>query len=162
MIKSIFKLFSVITGSLVGVFIAFLFLDLIRECPADEFIDLKEMSIEYEHAIHDGRDPLVTPEPINEKLKFNIEAQLFGPLYWDSVVHSTTTPSQFRSIGWDYDFNLRVSQNINIYYHHHSQHLLDRDHTYMEGFPVHDGVGVKIFFFTEGERNDTLYKYIRK
>lgn len=114
-----------------------------------EATDVRDLSIEYRHFHKSARIAEMPGYQAKEGLAINFDLDLIGPLYWNNTVHATTDPGQYRAVGWLFEFGLRPSMyfprgwdGLEIYYEHHSQHVLDAKHPWMK-FPVNDSVGFR-------------------
>ena len=160
--KEIIKAFLV---AFFGMFILGLVSTLLSECRA-EFIELDKLSVEYRDYFDGGSDPLITNNGIPNRtlgkgLDFNLDTNIFSVLYWNNKVHSMTDEivnsggkGQFRAIGWKFDLGVRATPYLNIYYRHHSQHLLDASLPYH--FPVNDSVGIELIIFSKNKKESIL------
>lgn len=107
-------------------------------------VEVKELSIVYERSDRPGRDPLlqqIGQIPIDYvALQLRVEG-LRNILFFDSTVHGQTTKHQFKTVGWDYKIGAQVG-GVEIYWRHHSQHILDSSSPL--GYPVYDSFGIKL------------------
>lgn len=118
--------------------------------------ELEETSIGYNKFVNDGRDPVLYPEIHKEMIDTHINARFMKYVIWQNNVWGMTTDSQFRAIGYEFRVGVRLSPFVDISYHHHSQHLLDRPSATMNGFPVYDSVEVRIYLYRENDPKYTL------
>jgi hypothetical protein len=65
-------------------------------------------------------------------------------LYWNNRAHMDNTNSQVRQVGWEWEMGLSVPK-LDVFYHHHSQHLLDEDSTLK--FPLENKYGIRFNFY---------------
>lgn len=118
-----------------------------------DWLDLNSLSIDYVHYTPKGRSPLVTnnglpDRELGDQMGINLELGVTPYFYWANRVHGTSDRdtvnggSQFRAVGWQLELGARVVPQVDIFYHHHSQHVLD--YAYPAGFPVEDGVGFRL------------------
>jgi len=133
---------------------------LISQAEAWEALSPREVSLDYTHFGHKGRDPLVTNNGIphrelGQAVGLRLGIDVLGPLYWRNWVHGRTDrqtfgqASQFRSVGWQFELGVHVTRHLDVFYHHHSQHVLDT--TYLPGFPVEDGMGIRLNIIKQGK-----------
>jgi hypothetical protein len=117
-----------------------------------DWIGVEKLSIDYVHYFPKGRAPLLTDNGLPDRepghrVGFDLTLGLPATFYWGNRVESYVDHDskegggQFRSVGWNFEFGTNVIPQMDVYYHHHSQHVLD--HAYDQGFPVEDGVGVR-------------------
>lgn len=128
----------------------------LSEAQAWELLELSELSVDYHRYRRGGRDMLLYPEIPKERINTNIHTTVLEFLHWDSTILAQTTDAQYRSIGLETRISLSVSKYIDVFMEHQSLHLIDRDHSYMERFPVTDTVGVKIYLFRNNKQRETL------
>lgn len=65
-------------------------------------------------------------------------------LYWDNAINAKSSDKQFRHVGWDTEFGLRI-QRIELLYHHYSQHSLEQKRV-EQHFPLENYIGVRVRF----------------
>lgn len=122
--------------------------------PADaSWIDVERLSIDYIHYFPRGRAPLVTDNGLDDRepgnrLGLDLVFVLPVDFYIANRVESysdhdwTNGGGQFRSIELQGEIGIRLFPQVDAYYHHRSAHVLD--HSYNQGFPVEDGVGIRL------------------
>lgn len=131
------------------------------------FIELKEVSADYKSFFPGGSDPLITDngQPnrgLDKEISLGINTDIANFLYFDNVVHGRTdnikgtNSGQFRTVGWNFKFGIRVSRTIEFGYWHHSQHLLDTEYKYGH-FPVEDGIQLKIYLYRSSTYREPLF-----
>jgi len=135
----------------------------LRYASADDdfhLVDLNELSIDYKNfnmVNPDSHNMLIWPNTPKEGINVGIKLDLLHYFYWDSVIESLTDDAQYASIGLDTRLGLRVSQYLEVGFYHHSQHVLDRAYTGMDGhFPEEDAVEVKIYLYRGSPRPSVL------
>ena len=119
--------------------------------PAFELLKLQEVGLTYRQFVAHARHPLLYPEAPKEALGVNLNIDIVDWLYWNPSVYAMTTESQYRSVGLAFNLGVHLTRWLDISYYHQSQHLLERQHSYMNKFPVEDGVEVKIYLFRAKE-----------
>lgn len=104
-------------------------------------VELTRFSLGYERVLYGGKDATIYPSKVKERLnvKFNIG---HGILFNDNKIHATTDNKQFRLVGLESKFGVKID-SVRIYFKHHSQHLLDSRHPYLTGYPVEDTLGIE-------------------
>ncbi len=115
-----------------------------------DWVLLDEMYVDYQnHALinKNNRNSLLYPEATKETLDLTIKTSVLVFGYWNSKVKSWTTDAQYRAIGLELEFGVHLSDSLDIYYRHESDHLLDRHHSYMTKYPVADAIGIRLFLF---------------
>lgn len=114
---------------------------------AGGIMDLDELSVRVDNFLHEGRDPVIYPVPQNHRWTLQMDMSSFDTLLWRNKIISTTSPSQFESVAWNFDFGFKFTDYVEVFYSHTSTHLLDRKHSFMHRFPVEDSIALKIFIF---------------
>lgn len=129
-------------------------------------ISLDEIRVDYINYFPKGRDPLITENglegrELGKSLSINIESTLLKYGYWNTLVHSATDSysdthanGQFRSVGLQMELGIRPFSFLDLFYYHHSQHVLDTELPYR--FPVADGVGIHIYIYSNKRRESLL------
>jgi hypothetical protein len=106
-----------------------------------------------------ARFPEMPQYQAKESVSLGLDLALVGPIYWNNLIHTMTDDSQYRFVGWWFEFGLRSSQlpfyprswpGIEAFYQHHSQHILEDRHPSMR-FPVNDSIGFRIHFVTPAQ-----------
>lgn len=77
-------------------------------------------------------------------------------LYWNNRVHGEGTEAKFETMGWHYELGLDLGK-IQLFWEHHSRHVLDREQPYywderrdtwrQVKYPVEDSYGVRLIFY---------------
>lgn len=67
-------------------------------------------------------------------------------LYLNNRVHGEGTTAQFRQIGWQYELGAHIGPKVDVFWFHHSQHLLDIKGE--QKFPLDNFFGFRVNFFT--------------
>jgi hypothetical protein len=130
----------------------------------DDLVELNEVSIDYKDYFAGGYDPLITGNGIGDRglgkgIELNVNTDVLSVFFFNNRVHTMTDEitsgngaGQFRTVGWQFQLGLRVSKMfpLDIYYEHHSQHLLDTPG--VQHFPVNDSVGLKLTLFSKRRR----------
>lgn len=113
-------------------------------------VDLSELSLTYRNyaVVNDkARNMLIYPEHPKEAINVGIKMDLLTYGYFDSTIESLTTGAKYQGIGLDTRLGLRVTNNLELGFWHHSQHNLDRNHGYMGKFPSEDAVEIRLYLF---------------
>jgi hypothetical protein len=129
-------------------------------------IELDEIRVDYMKFADGGRDPALTngtDRELGMLLDLNVHTTLFKYGYWRTLVHSYTTnyadthkPDQFKLIGLNMELGVRVTNWLDIYYSHYSQHLLDMPSEAIGGYPMNDGVGIHLYIYSNQRKNSIL------
>ena len=154
----------------IGLFILILF-GLVLACRSEAgdlgVLELREVSVDFKQFFDGANYPLITNnglgQALDKELNLNIKTDILNYFYWDSTIHSMTDKrlysdkaGQFRLIGLEFGFGLRVSSTLEVGYYHYSQHLLDAEFPWH--FPVVDAVQVKIYLYRDkAPRREPLF-----
>jgi hypothetical protein len=111
-------------------------------------IELHDVAIEYRRFVDDGRDTLIYPHVHKEALNLSVDMDVLRYFYWDNTIHSLTDQSQYRGIGLELSFGIRLNDSWAVQYHHYSQHVLDEPIHTLPRFPVEDSVGIVFKLYT--------------
>lgn len=109
--------------------------------------ELKKLDITYQRFHQSNIIPEMYPHKAKEGLSLGFDVSLYGPFYWNNVVHALTDAGQYRLIGWQFELGVSPWQSLDLFYIHHSQHLLDSHHPFVK-FPVNDSLGLRWRLFT--------------
>lgn len=108
-------------------------------------VEIANLSLEYKQIAGGSYAPELPQGSIPRgELNLDIDLMIMSPIYWKNRVHSMIDQNQFRLIGWHFELGAFVTPNVQIYFEHHSQHILDSQSE--NHFPVLDAVGVRIIF----------------
>lgn len=134
---------------------------------ADEYVfDVQEMYVNYHFYAPGGVDPLTTQNGLPNRTmgqgaEFNVKTRVFQHLYWDNRIHTTTDKyidsgenGQFRTVGLETRFGVRLHDNLDIGYYHHSEHVLDYERT--SPFPRRDAFEVRFYLYNAKPRQDVI------
>lgn len=127
-----------------------------------KILDVDQFYIEYEQ-FKGRRDPYL-PE-FNDRwrdrtnVKFNVN--ILGALYFDSRIHMESLDNgTYKSGGWEWFVGARLFSWADIFFHHHSQHVFEKNVPSVEGkntFPVEDAYGIRIKLI-DGPKRRSLFK----
>lgn len=132
----------------------------------DYVFNLERVFIDYRYFGSGGVDPLTTQNglpgrELGSGLDLNFQTSIFQYLYWDNTVHSTTDryidsgkEGQFRTVGWKFRLGVRLHDNLDIGYYHHSEHVLD--YARKDPFPRRDGLELRFYLYNRKPRMDTI------
>lgn len=79
------------------------------------------------------------------------DVEVINGVCWDNKVMTLGNDSQVRTVSWEWDLAIRPHEKFELFYYHHSQHVLDetppiRGEEY-DNFPLRDLFGVRMIFF---------------
>jgi hypothetical protein len=135
-------------------------------CPARaEFrlLDIDRMSIDLSR-FGCNREPLTPQYDCKDyvgRIASEFDLRLLEYGYWRNRVHTEGIKAQVKTVGWEYEFGLRVVPELDVFYHHHSRHVMDDPlPVYQDNrqgkFPVSDEYGVRMNFYINPRPNWTL------
>ena len=88
------------------------------------------------------------------RVSTNFDLSIGDYLFWRNTVHGEGTHSKFMTVGWHWEFGVNLIDGLQLFYEHHSQHVMDRnqpyfydkdrDEVYQKKFPVEDSIGLSI------------------
>ena len=104
--------------------------------------EVNEVSVEYKSFVGANRDPLFYNSTPNNELNLNVNLTLNSYLFMDNQVHSMTNESQYYLVGWHYKLGAHITDDLDLYYEHFSQHILDNSYPYMS-FPLENAIVIK-------------------
>ena len=124
-----------------------LLLILLNIQPSAQALDvfkIHEAYFEYRGLKAHSRNPIVpSGETITSSYGIYTDIALIWRLHFKSLVHTTATNVQFRTVGWQFWLGLRPWDWIELGMYHHSQHTLD---TQIGRYPLEDGLYLKVWF----------------
>lgn len=156
LIKIVINLIKTITLAIIFAFVLFAINLLVSSAFG---LELKEVSIDYKNfkMVNDkARNPLIYPDHPKEGINLNMNTDIASYLYWNNTIESLTNEGQYASVGLMTTLGIRISQDVEFGYYHHSQHLLDRHHSYMDKFPSEDAINLKIYLFKDRRHESIL------
>jgi hypothetical protein len=105
----------------------------------------------------DGSRFLLSPQdPLTKEAAVNLEIRTLKVLYWRNRIHGAMGQWQFRTVGWQFEAGVGLGP-AEVYFHHHSQHLLDSVHPWAR-FPVEDAIGVRVNLIWDYKRDGLFLK----
>lgn len=118
-----------------------------------EWMYVTDLSVDYVQFFSGGRAPLISlnglpNKELGQRVGVNMTLETLGVVYWANRIEGLTDrdtavgDGQFRSVGWEFDVGFHILPQLDVYYHHHSQHVLD--HAEPFAYPVEDGIGFKV------------------
>ena len=67
----------------------------------------------------------------------------FWNFFWENDIAAKTAEERFRDVAWEYKVGVTILPQVDVLWHHRSQHALDYER---DKFPVRDSYGVRINF----------------
>ena len=113
------------------------------EKPAS-WLNIDESYVEY-RKFQDYRNPYI-PEEKNWDFmgNFHNTYSLFKVIYWDTDLHLAANHSQVLYGGLEYRLGIHITDNLDVFKYHASDHIFD--HTETNKFPVQDSYGIRVYF----------------
>lgn len=84
-------------------------------------------------------------------LNYNLVRYNHYALYWDNNVHMAATNVAVREVGWEYELGVHLKQHIDVFWYHHSQHILDTERKAAR-FPLENMYGVRFILVETGRK----------
>lgn len=127
----------------------------LHSASAGTIFDLDEVSVKYRRFHPSARHPLFHASTPKEGLDLNVNTTVLNYIFWDNTVHSYTNSSQYYLVSWELRLGARLTQWLDLFYEHHSQHILDQTYPHMK-FPVEDSWGIKLYIYGGKKRGDSI------
>jgi hypothetical protein len=129
------------------------FLLLLSSSAEAEWLYVSDLSLDYVQYFSGGRAPLISlnglpDRELGQRIGVNLTLETLGVIYWANRIEGVTDRDtvqgggQFRAVGWEFDVGFHMLPQLDVFYHHHSQHCLDQQEPF--GYPVEDGVGIRL------------------
>lgn len=131
-----------------------------KTCKADEYVDLRELSVTGKSYLPNGYNPLM-PEgsQLNKGLNVNMKVDFLTNFYWNNMIWSLTDQHQFRWVGLNTQAGVRILPYISLEYEHFSKHILEKEFQFKEQgrFPVEDSINVIFYLHRSGKEERSLF-----
>jgi hypothetical protein len=120
-------------------------------------VNLEKMDFQYAHFKPETRDPYLPKYTHQWKEKTAVKFRmglLGGRAYWDNNVHGETVDTGvFKSVGWQWELGIRITDQLSVFHEHHSRHVMEAlpEKRFNAGsqFPVEDSFGIKLRLIKE-------------
>lgn len=110
-------------------------------------LELDELKVDWQRYYFPNFNPYY-PSPKNDEISLTARAVIGKVFFWDTQIHGWSDSAQYRQVGLEVKLGLQVTRHLDLYYRHHSQHLLDKEGP--NHFPVEDAFGVTLYFVRGG------------
>jgi nuclear transport factor 2 (NTF2) superfamily protein len=87
--------------------------------------------------------------------EFDLSLLKYG--FWRNEIHGEGTRAKFMTIGWHWELGIRLGSQVEVFWDHHSRHVMDREQPYywsdtqqawrQGSYPVEDSYGIRIIFY---------------
>lgn len=109
-------------------------------------LDVDELSMDY-YSIKDNKHPYFDEfqDEWTEGAALNFDLSVLKYFKWKNRVYENSANQQVRQVGWKWDLALDLGKYVNLFYEHHSTHVVDsgrKAHTY----PLENYYGVRFYF----------------
>jgi hypothetical protein len=132
-----------------------------------KFFELRETYMNYKQFKEGARNPLIEDAgqntELDRELSLFLNTNVLHYMYWDNQVYSlvdrdkeTGKTGQFRLVGWNFKYGLRITSFLYAEYEHFSKHLLDAKYSQYR-FPVEDSYGVRLYFYQKDKVNSLFW-----
>lgn len=83
------------------------------------------------------------PRQLTRGGALNLNVDFANAIYMDNHWHLAGDEAQVRQVGWQYEtgFYFRA---VELYWHHHSQHVLDQPNPRNDKFPLENWYGIRV------------------
>ena len=113
-------------------------------------LDLDRVSIEYAR-IEDYRDFFYTEDrdQLEHRGQFDIDVRMLQYGYLRNQINLLGTKQQVRGGGWEFEGGVQPSKYIDLFYHHLSQHVFERERQ-DASYPLRNYYGIRLIFYDKG------------
>lgn len=122
--------------------------------------ELEEVKINAKHFLPNGADPLLTEgSRQNKEINLHLDVNVLRYGYINNRVWGLADQHQFRWIGLNYQYGVRVLPFLDIQAEHFSRHILDKTYPYKasgDRFPVEDSIGINLYLYTKQPRETLI------
>lgn len=122
---------------------------------AYQLIKLQEVDLVFRKFVP-GRSALLYPEAPKEALGVSLAIDIADWFYWNPAVYAMTTDAQYRSVGLEFNLGIHLTKWLDVSYFHHSEHLLERTHSFMNKFPVADAIELKFKLYQTKDKSNYM------
>lgn len=114
-----------------------------------KLLEVSSVYVDYMHYTW-AAEPFMLPTVPTNRLDLHVNVELLNrTIFINNMVHSETDAYQYRLIGWNYRFGIHIGSNLDLYYEHFSQHLLDT--APITGANTYDAIGFRLYLFRRKE-----------
>ena len=109
--------------------------------------EVSNVFFEVEKAVRTNRSrnvPKEVNEPTTGYMNLGVNFKLHRKVTWENKINTEITTRQFRYVSWDFKLGVDVTKDVNLYYRHHSGHVLD--YSSADRFNEENSIGVRINF----------------
>lgn len=144
-----------------------LFLILLPAQAMADIIQLREVYLLGKQYGEKAREPLIDSttldRQLDKELSLTWNMDLLTHLYWNNKIESLIdkdfdnpkSDSQFRIVGWNYQFGVRLTNWLWIEHEHFSKHYLDY---HQDGkYPVKDSIGFRLYFYRDEFKTKAIF-----
>ena len=73
----------------------------------------------------------------------------WNAFFFENTVAAKTRSGRFRDVFWEYKIGFAIHENVDVLWHHKSQHAMDE---YRDVYPVRDMYGIRIHFLDKDQK----------
>ncbi len=128
-------------------------------------LELDQAYINYRQYTPGGTSYLVTNNGLPDRsldkgVSLHLDTTFLSYAYWNNTVHAETDKAldgggQFRTVGWQFQFGVRLTDYLDVEYAHHSQHILD--HQGPLPFPREDSFGINLYLYRPKNHHESIF-----
>lgn len=132
-----------------------------------EVVRLKELYLVGKQYGEKAREPLIDSTTLkrglDKELSLYWNMDILRCFYWDNKIESLLdrdwsnpkSNSQFRVIGWNYQFGIRITDWFWVEHDHFSKHYLDYRQDIK--YPVKDSIGFRLYFYRDQINTKSMF-----
>ncbi len=115
-----------------------------------QLLDVDKLSLEYAK-IRNQRDGyyLVDDPHFDYRMAFLVNIRLLGYGYWQNDIHMMAADDRVRAVGWQWEAGAHILKNADVFWYHHSQHVMERESPRGQTYPLENRYGVRINFINK-------------
>jgi hypothetical protein len=114
-------------------------------------VDQLDMSYEKFTKRRDAQAPQYGLKDWDHRVSMDVDFRLLRYGFWENWIHTEAIPGKVKTVGWDWKLGANLGRYVDVYYHHHSQHVMDEPQI-ETGNPVEDSYGFRLKFIDRPRR----------
>lgn len=132
--------------TLIGVMAFLLVLLAPLTAQAWDLVELGDLTLEHKQFFH-ADTPYVPGGQAGTETNLKMDLVAFDSMFWRNTIHSQTDMSQYRLVGWNWEFGIKPFDWMELSWWHFSRHQLDSQNPQFTGGWKEDGVVVRFFLY---------------
>lgn len=114
-------------------------------------VELKSLGVQYDRFVGKTIMPEMPIWEAKEGMGVLFDVDLTHSFFWNNRVHALTDSGQYRLVGWEFSLGTSPWRSLDLFYHHHSQHILDGHHPEFKFAGVQNSVGFTWKIYERGD-----------